>query len=169
MANILTIDRNKMFSEALQGIVKDMGHELTCVYTVEDGLKRPARGFLMWYFSGTQMPDGNVVDVLPEIIETRSFPKVIVITNFGDPDESEAPIKAGAWDYIKWPSSAGEIKLPLVRALQYHEKKRTRRPSWSWGGSSLRILSVALITRLLVPIPLSAGAINVLLLVIMTG
>jgi len=129
MPNILTIDPNKMSSEALQEIVKGMGHGFACVYTLKDGLKRARSGIFDVIFLAVNMPDGNGLDALPEIIETRSFPEVIMIADFGDPDEAEAAIKNGAWDYIKRPSSIHEMKLSLVRAIQYREKKRARRPS----------------------------------------
>jgi two-component system NtrC family response regulator len=51
---------------------------------------------------------------------------VIIMTGSGDPDGAELAIKAGAWDYIRKPDALNEIVLPLTRALQYQEEKRSR-------------------------------------------
>jgi len=67
-------------------------------------------------------------DDKPMIRQTPSMPEVIIITGAGDPDGAELAIKSGAWDYIQKPSSIEAMTLPLVRALQYREEKKSKKP-----------------------------------------
>ena len=44
MANVLIIDDNEIFCEMLSEMVKDLGHEVSCAYTIKDGLEATASG-----------------------------------------------------------------------------------------------------------------------------
>ena len=128
MANILIIDDDEMLCDMMSTMVSQMGHSATFANTLKDGLKRASSEEFDVVFLDVRMPDGNGLDILPAIRETFSSPEVIIITGFGDPDGAELAIKNGAWDYIEKPSSIKEMTLPLVRALQYREEKKTRKP-----------------------------------------
>jgi two-component system NtrC family response regulator len=129
MAHVLIIDDNRVFCELLSRTAAQMGHEVHCFHTLREGLKSARAGVFDIAFLGVRMPDGYGVDVLPKLLKVPSSPEVIMISDTGDPDEAEQAIKAGAWDYIVRPSSAQEITLPLIRALQYRTKRVPKKPS----------------------------------------
>ena len=129
MANVLIIDDNKAFCDVLYHAAKRMEHEVTCTHILREGLMVARSGGFDVVFLSAQMPDGNGLDVLPEIMQTPPSPEVVLISDSGNPDEAELAIKSGAWDYINRPSSEKEIALPLVRALQYRAKKVPIEPS----------------------------------------
>jgi two-component system NtrC family response regulator len=129
MAHVLIIDDDEMMCDMLSTMVSQMGHEVMCTNTLQDGLQESSSGNFDVVFLDVRMPDGSGLDILSRIREVSSAPEVIIITGFGDPDGAELAIKNGAWDYIEKPSSIKAMTLPLVRALQYREEKQTRKPT----------------------------------------
>ncbi len=127
MGKILIIDDNQFNVEALSDMVVSMGHEVTCAYTAEEGLRAAQSHNFDIVFLDVQLPDGNGLLLLPSIYATPSAPEVIIITGFGSPDSAELAIKNGAWDFIEKPLERNLIELPLVRALQYREAKEQKR------------------------------------------
>ena len=126
MASVLIIDDDKIICDILSDIVKQMGHDVICAFSLKDGLKEAYSKAFDVVFLDVRLPDGNGLNALPEIGQTPSLPEVIIITGKGDPDGAELAIKSGAWDYIEKPSSIKQITLPLVRALQYREEKTSK-------------------------------------------
>lgn len=114
--------------DVLSRKVRRMGHESTHAFTLREGLKEAVSGKFDVIFLDVRLPDGNGLDVLPQLRKTPSSPEVIIITAQGDPDGAELAIKSGAWDYIQKPSSLQAMTLPLARALQYREEKKARKP-----------------------------------------
>lgn len=127
MGKILIIDDDQSNTEMLFDMISDMGHDVTCAFTAEEGLGKALSHAFDIVFLDVQLPDGNGLMLLPSIQATPSTPEVIIITGFGSPDGAELAIKNGAWDFIEKPLVRNMIELPLVRALQYREAKRVRR------------------------------------------
>ncbi len=126
MANILIIDDDRLICDAISNAVKRMGHTILSTFTRQEGLKAAQSGSFDLVFLDVKLPDGNGLDILPEIRKTSSAPEVLIITGFGSPDGAELAIKNGAWDYIEKPCSLQAMTLPLMRALQYREEKQNK-------------------------------------------
>ena len=73
-------------------------------------------------------PEGNGLDILPDLLQLPGSPEVIIITGTGDMKGAEIAFKHGAWDYVRKPFLTEEVSLPILRSLQYHEEKATTRP-----------------------------------------
>ena len=125
MARVLIIDDDDTICSSLSFVVKRMGHEAVCANTLGAGLELANSQPFDVVFLDVRMPDGNGLEMLPKIEETPSSPEIIIITGFGDPHGAELAIKSGAWDYVEKGSSVKEISLPLGRALQYREQKKS--------------------------------------------
>lgn len=128
MAKVLIIDDDEMFCEMLSDMIRDMGHEVKFTHNLREGLREATSGGYDVVFLDVRMPDGSGLTALPMIRETADPPEVIIITGAGDPDGAELAIVNGAWDYIEKQSSIKRMTLPLVRALQYREEKRAKKP-----------------------------------------
>jgi two-component system, NtrC family, response regulator len=128
MAQVLIIDDDELIREMLTDMVQRMGHNASSAGTLKDGLRQAQAGGVDVVFLDIRMPDGNGLDLLPQLREIQTRPEVIIITGLGDPDGAELAIKNGAWDYIKKSSSIKEVALPFMRALQYREEKQQRKP-----------------------------------------
>ncbi len=128
MAQVLIIDDDELIREMLTDMVQRMGHNASSASTLKEGLRKAREGGIDVVFLDIRMPDGNGLDLLPQLREIPTRPEVIIITGLGDPDGAELAIKNGAWDYIKKSSSIKEVALPFMRALQYREEKQQRKP-----------------------------------------
>ncbi|MFZ2090007.1 MAG: sigma-54 dependent transcriptional regulator [Desulfobaccales bacterium] len=129
MGNVLIIDDDELFCEMLSEMVTEMGHGVKFTHSLNDGVVEALNGSYDVIFLDVRMPDGSGLRALPKIRELTDPPEVIIITGAGDPDGAELAIVNGAWDYIEKQSSIKRMTLPLVRALQYREEKKVRRPA----------------------------------------
>ena len=128
MGKVLIIDDDQMFCEMLSDMVTDMGHGVKIAHSLSQGLADALSGPFDVVFLDVRMPDGSGLSALPKIRELSDAPEVIIITGAGDPDGAELAIVNGAWDYIEKQSSIKRMTLPLVRALQYREEKKAKKP-----------------------------------------
>jgi two-component system NtrC family response regulator len=126
MANVLVIDDDQETCDTIADVVRRIGHEATCAPSFRDGLAASRSGAYAVALVDVDLPDGSGLDLLPLLRQNLPCPEVIIMTGSGDPDGAELAIKAGAWDYIRKPDALNEIVLPLTRALQYQEEKRSR-------------------------------------------
>jgi len=128
MSRILIIDTSETFIETLSREIIHMGHQVATARTLTQGLELSASAAIDVIFLNAEMPDGNGMDALPALIDTPSFPEVIILTDAGDADQAEYAIKMGAWDYVERPVTARSMALSLVRAMQYRAKKIRMQP-----------------------------------------
>jgi two-component system, NtrC family, response regulator len=128
MAEILIIDDDVAVCDLLCHQFNGMGYKVVYALTLEDGIKKVTSGTFDVLFLDVHMPDGDGLEILPEIMEFPSAPEVIIFTAEGNPEGAELAITSGAWDYIEKPLSLKEIKLALLRALLYREEKKKQKP-----------------------------------------
>ena len=126
MANILIIDDDRLICETIGNVVKHMGHEAACAYTLQDGLEALGSRSPDVLFLDVRLPDGSGLEALPQVQSAPSLPEVIIMTGYGDPDGAELAMRHGVWDYIQKPSTVDALILSLVRALQYREEKKAK-------------------------------------------
>ncbi len=128
MPRILIIDDDEGICYLLSTIVTREGHEARSAYNLKKGLEEAVSGSFDVVFLDVMMPDGSGLTILPEILKTVSQPEVIIITALGDPEGAELALRNGAWDYLQKPFYQQEIKLLLLRALQYREARTKKKP-----------------------------------------
>lgn len=126
MANILIIDDDTSMCYMLSSMVKSLGHEAAVANTLQDGTRQASEQEYDVVLLDVMLPDGNGLEAIPLILKTPSEPEIIIITGLGDPDGAELAIKSGAWDYIEKASSINSMSLPIIRALQYRDEKKSR-------------------------------------------
>lgn len=134
-ARVLVVDDDRSMCGMLSRMVAKLGHDIVCAFSVAEGLGQASVGNFDVVFLDVRLPDGSGLEVLQQFRGMPSSPEVIIITAAGDPDGADLAIRSGAWDYIQKPSSVQEMKLPLVRALQYRHEKSQR-------GLSTSVLSL---------------------------
>ena len=74
-----------------------------------------------------ELPDGNGLDIMPDLINLPSSPEIIIITGTGDARGAELAFKNGAWDFVQKPFRLDEVSLPIKRALNYRKEKLASR------------------------------------------
>ncbi|MFO7597239.1 MAG: sigma-54 dependent transcriptional regulator, partial [Desulfocurvibacter africanus] len=124
MAKILIIDDDVQLCKALSLVVRRMGNEADCAFTLRQGLKLLKVSSFEVVILDISLPDGNGLEFLPQIKDSAGSPEVIILSGSGDPEGAELAIRNGAWSYISKPPTLTKIQLPVQRALDYHEKKR---------------------------------------------
>jgi two-component system, NtrC family, response regulator len=128
MARLLIIDDDPEICRVLMNLAESMGHEAFEAQTLETGLHLALSNDLDLILLDLQFPEGNGLDILPDLLKAPSKPEVIIITGSGI-QGAELAFKYEAWDYVQKPFLIQEITLPISRALQYRvEKKADRVP-----------------------------------------
>ena len=129
MANVLIIDDDKNMCSMLSKLVCRLGHEATFRNMLDEGLSAAQATPFDVVLLDVRMPDGNGLEILPELRRTESAPEVVIMTGFGTADGAEIAIENGAWDYIQKKDSTSKIKLLLQRVLQYRESLKNVHPT----------------------------------------
>jgi two-component system NtrC family response regulator len=131
MANILIIDDDRLIRNTLARNSEDMGHKAIVAETLSEGIEKASWQPFDIVFLDVRLPDGNGLEALPKIRLLASHPEVIIITGAGDAEGAELAIRSGAWDYIQKPFSKKEIMLHLDQALEYRNKKSSKKATVS--------------------------------------
>ena len=126
MANILIIDDDREICETLKSLGSRLAHQCASALSLGEGRRLIGGQHFDILFLDVRLPDGNGLDLLPEVTALADPPEIIILTGKGDPDGAELAIQGGAWDYLLKPSSIREISLTLSRALKYREEKKNK-------------------------------------------
>lgn len=126
MASILIIDDEKLIQVSLSERIQQLGHEVFTASTLKQGTALMDRENISLVFLDIHLPDGNGLDILPDIRRNPSRPEVIIITALGSRSGAETAIRNGAWDYVTKPFDKNEIRLLLERALDYQQLNRQK-------------------------------------------
>ncbi len=121
MADALIIDDDMQICEMLADLIRSLNHTAVTANTIHEGLKKAASHSYDVVFLDVQLPDGNGLEIVPQIRGTVNAPEVIIMTGAGDPDGAQLAIENGAWDYLQKPLTPQKVTLPLNRVLQYRE------------------------------------------------
>jgi two-component system NtrC family response regulator len=128
MAKVLIIDERTTPADPLCVRLNEAGHQVTCTDNLAEGLHKAGLGLFEVVYLNPKMPDGQGIDALARIVEKRSHPEVIVLTESANPDEAEQAFQHGAWDYVVRSADVQPLLFPLMRALQYRSKKTPDSP-----------------------------------------
>jgi len=121
MAKILIIDDNAGICRILSLLAKDEGHDVMAASTLKEGLEAfQLQGFDI-IFLDVALPDGNGLEVIPQIKKMLPSPEIIVMTGHGDPSDAETAIRLGAWGYHLKPLSIQALAKTLQSVIKYRE------------------------------------------------
>lgn len=128
MAHILIIDDDDLMAELLARRLRASGHDIEQAQTLQRAEILLSGDLFDLVLLDVNLPDGNGLDFLPRIHGASNPPEVIIITGQGDPDGAEVAIRNGAWDYVEKGGSLTSMILPVTRALQHRELKKSQNP-----------------------------------------
>jgi two-component system NtrC family response regulator len=124
MGKILVIDDEKLVCNLISTALKHTGCDVHCMTTLKEGIEAVKSDDYDLVFLDVCLPDGNGLDQIRVIQSAPSFPEVIILTGYADPEGAELSIKSNAWDYIEKPVDIDLILLAVSRALQYRREKK---------------------------------------------
>jgi two-component system NtrC family response regulator len=122
---ILVVDDNEIFCDMLSKLVVKMGMTSVAEMTLEKGVEIAKKEAFDVILLDVNLPDGCGLDIIPELRKGVDPPEIIIITGYGQEEGAEIAIKNHAWDYISKDSSLQNLRLSLMRAVQYRQQKRT--------------------------------------------
>lgn len=137
MANILIIDDDPKIGLFLSDILDGQGHTAGVASSVDKGRKLALSTPWDVILLDLDLPDGNGLALLPELLKTAGRPEVIIITGTGDIRGAKIAFKYGAWDYIQKPFTMDEVSLPILRALEYRKEKKAAKEPVSLNRSGI--------------------------------
>ena len=123
MANILVVDDDLNICGLLEDVFEPTEHTVSTAHNIADTLAMAKSMEFDVVFLDVKMPDGNGLDIMPNLRRGPGQPEVVIMTGFGSPDGAEMAIASGAWDYFQKPPSINQFLLTFERALQYREQK----------------------------------------------
>lgn len=123
MTNILVIDDDIEACETMLSLITRLSYNADKAHTLSTGLTLAQKAEYDLVFLDVFLPDGNGLDILPDLMALSNPPEVIILTGKGNADGAELAIKGGVWDYLLKPTSVKDITLSLNRALKYRKEK----------------------------------------------
>ena len=124
MATLLIIDDDPKICLFLSELAMGWGHSVDAANSLKDGQRLAGEADFDLVLLDLDLPDGNGLAIIPDLIRSPGHPEVIIITGTGDIHGAELAFKHGAWDYVQKPFTGDEVYLPITRALTYRAEKQ---------------------------------------------
>ena len=112
-ASLLIVDDDAPFRTRLARAMENRGFIPTAVESVEEGINHVRRTPPAYAVVDLRLEDGNGLDVVEAIRNTREDARVIVLTGYGAIATAVAAVRAGAVDYLAKPADADDIEAAL--------------------------------------------------------
>ena len=129
MAKILVIDDELLIRTMLSEVIKSLGHEVVVKENLTQGLAAAQESCFDVVYLDVLLPDGNGLESITEMRTASSCPELIVMTGHATPDDAEAALRHGVWEYLRKPFTVEHIVRSLTRVLAFREQKRQQMKS----------------------------------------
>ena len=114
--SLLIVDDDRPFRERLARAMQTRGFEVVIAETVREGIAIAKERPPAFAVVDLKLEDGNGLDVVETLHETRPGARVVVLTGFGNIATAVAAVKFGALDYLPKPADADDIMGALLAA-----------------------------------------------------
>ncbi len=128
MITILVIDDDPGICLFFSKLFDQMGHKTSAAHTIKDGLEQARKNSFDLILLDLELPDGNGLEIMPQLTKLPSSPEIIIITGTGDIRGAKMAFKYGAWDYVQKPFLWEEVSPPITRAIEYRKEKKASKP-----------------------------------------
>ena len=113
---LLIVDDDRPFRERLARAMQSRGFEVLMAESVREGIAIVKERAPAYAVVDLKLEDGNGLDVVETLHETRPNARVVVLTGFGNIATAVAAVKFGAIDYLPKPADADDIMSALLAA-----------------------------------------------------
>jgi len=134
---ILIIDDDEGVVHTMVRLIEELDLEVDAALTLKQGLNKVFTNGFDVVLLDVNLPDGNGIEVIDDILGIQNPPQIIIMTAYSDPDGAELAIESGAWDYIQKPASSRDIRLQVLRALKYQEQKKQSQVQTTFESGSI--------------------------------
>lgn len=112
--SLLILDDDKPFLHRLARAMESRGFIVTQCESVAEGLAALEVAAPAFAIIDMRLGDGNGLDVIQKLKETRPDARGIVLTGYGNIATAVTAVKLGAFDYLAKPADADEIYHALM-------------------------------------------------------
>ncbi len=112
--SLLIVDDDRPFRERLARAMEARGFQVAIAETVREGVTIARDHPPAYAVVDLKLEDGNGLDVVETLHDTRPSARVIVLTGFGNIATAVAAVKFGAVDYLPKPADADDILGALL-------------------------------------------------------
>jgi len=114
LKSLLIVEDDAAFRNRLARAMEKRGFEVAVAESVAEGADLARRVGPAYAVVDMRLDDGNGLDVVPVLRETRPDVRVIMLTGYGNIATAVAAVKAGAVDYLAKPADADQIEAALL-------------------------------------------------------
>jgi NtrC-family two-component system response regulator AlgB len=115
---ILIVDDEANIRKTLSVCLETEGHRVTAVGNPEDALAEASRRSFDVAFVDLRLGVASGLDLIPSLLNTSPWLRIIVITAYASIDTAVEAIKRGATDYIPKPFTPAQIKLAVQKLFE---------------------------------------------------
>ncbi|MGR3465316.1 ActR/PrrA/RegA family redox response regulator transcription factor [Limimaricola sp.] len=112
--SLLLVDDDEAFLRRLGKAMEKRGFAVTMAGTVEEGRRIASQTPPAYAVVDLRLEDGNGLDVVELLRETRPEARIVVLTGYGAIATAVAAVKIGATDYLSKPADATEVTHALL-------------------------------------------------------
>jgi len=124
LPQILVVDDDRFFCRLLHDELSRSGLNVVAEHTLA-GAREAARRLLPEVvLLDNQLPDGDGLALVPELLRANEETKVILITGFPSFDNAVDALRDGVHDYLTKPVDLEMLRMAVRRALRTHELER---------------------------------------------
>ena len=116
--NVLVVDDELNIRKTLAIALETEGHKVTAVGNVQDAQAQAARRSFDLAFVDLRLGTDDGLDLIPLLLATSPWLKVIVITAYASIDTAVEAMRRGATDYIPKPFTPAQIDLAVRKVFQ---------------------------------------------------
>jgi two-component system, NtrC family, response regulator AlgB len=115
---ILIVDDEANIRKTLSVCLETEGHQVKAVGNPEDALAEATRRSFDVAFVDLRLGVTSGLDLIPSLLNTSPWLRIIVITAYASIDTAVEAIKRGATDYIPKPFTPAQIKLAVHKLFE---------------------------------------------------
>jgi NtrC-family two-component system response regulator AlgB len=116
--NVLIVDDELNIRKTLTIALETEGHKVTAVSNIQDAQAQAARRSFDLAFIDLRLGTDDGLDLIPLLLATSPWLKVIVITAYASIDTAVEAMRRGATDYIPKPFTPAQIDLAVRKVFQ---------------------------------------------------
>jgi NtrC-family two-component system response regulator AlgB len=116
--NILVVDDEVNIRKTLSVCLETEGHKVMAVSNFQDALAEASRRSFELAFVDLRLGTDNGLDLIPALLTTTPWLKIIVITVYASIDTAVEAMRRGATDYIPKPFTPTQIKLAVQKVFE---------------------------------------------------
>ncbi len=121
---VLIIDNDREIFDILLKCKDKVAFQISYAATLKEGLEKNRHDCYQVILMRDSLPDGDACHVIQDFQPDSESPEIIVFTTKGNPEQAEAALKAGVWDYVIDPSPEKILPELLQRALRFRYSKK---------------------------------------------